>query len=151
MGARILARLVSTADLKAMLGDGGELALLDLREELPFSERHLLWARSLPLGRIELRLAALVPRRATRIVLCDAGEGFAECGAAKLAAWGYARGRDRRLGARRLRPVLRRQRAEQGVRRIHRACQRHAQHRPRGIAAPARRGARSGHRRQPAL
>src|SRR3954453_6609572 len=68
-------RPVEPAAVKAMLSDGRELALIDLREELPFSERHLLWARSVPLSRLELRFAKLVPRRATRIVLCDDGAG----------------------------------------------------------------------------
>ena len=35
--------------LKAMLADGGELALVDVREELIFSQSHLLLARSAPL------------------------------------------------------------------------------------------------------
>ncbi len=80
---------VSAAALRAMLTDGGELALLDVREELIFSESHLLWARSLPLSRLELRVAALVPRLATRIVLCDAGEGLAARAAAVLTRHGY--------------------------------------------------------------
>ena len=54
---------------QAMLTDGGELALIDVREELTFSQRHLLWARSVPLSRLELRFARLVPRHSTRIVL----------------------------------------------------------------------------------
>ncbi len=36
-----------------------------------------------------MRLAALVPRRTTRIVLCDDDDGLAARGAAKLAAFGY--------------------------------------------------------------
>ena len=61
-----------------MLLDGGELALLDVREERIFSESHLLFARSVPLSRLELRMARLVPRRATRIVLVDDGDGLAQ-------------------------------------------------------------------------
>src|ERR1700681_345665 len=72
-----------------MIADGGELALVDVREELIFSQRHLLLARSVPLSRFELRFAQLVPRRATRIVLCDAGEGPADHAAAILARNGY--------------------------------------------------------------
>ena len=52
--------------LRAMLLDGAELALIDVREERIFSESHLLFARSVPLSRIELRMARLVPRQ------CDA-------------------------------------------------------------------------------
>src|SRR5262249_9388737 len=54
------------------------LALVDLREELVFSQGHLLFARSLPLSRLELKFARLVPRRGTRIVLCDDADGLCE-------------------------------------------------------------------------
>src|SRR6516164_8242213 len=50
---------------------GGELALVDVREELIYSQGHLLLARSAPLSRLELKFAGLVPRHETRIVLCD--------------------------------------------------------------------------------
>jgi len=72
-----------------MVGDGGELALVDVREELIFSERHLLLARSIPLSRLELKFAQLVPRRTARIVLCDDGDGLSERAAAILARNGY--------------------------------------------------------------
>src|SRR5258708_12803695 len=75
--------------IKAMLSDGRELALIDLREELIFSRNHLLWARSIPLSRLELRFARLVPRKDTRIVLCDDGDGLVERAANILAAAGY--------------------------------------------------------------
>jgi rhodanese-related sulfurtransferase len=76
--------------LKSMLTDGAELALVDVREELTFSERHLLWARSIPLSRLELRFTRLVPRRATRIVLVDDNDGLAERAAKILGAAGYS-------------------------------------------------------------
>src|SRR4051794_27397228 len=82
-------RRVSAETLRAMLLDGDELALIDLREERIFSESHLLFARSVPLSRLELRMARLVPRRATRIVLVDDANGLAERGARVLAAAGY--------------------------------------------------------------
>ena len=75
--------------IKAMLSDGRELALIDLREELIFSRNHLLWARSVPLSRLELRFARLVPRRDTRIVLCDDSDGLVERAAKILADAGY--------------------------------------------------------------
>jgi rhodanese-related sulfurtransferase len=75
--------------LKAMLADGGEVALIDLREEGLFSERHLLFARSVPLSRLELNFARLVPRRATRIVLCDDNDGLTGRAAKILARAGY--------------------------------------------------------------
>ncbi|HUK58505.1 MAG TPA: rhodanese-like domain-containing protein [Stellaceae bacterium] len=83
-------RTITAPELRTLIESGGELALIDVREELPFSEKHLLHARSLPLSRLELRLAALVPRRATPIVVCDDGEGLAERAAEKIAGFGYA-------------------------------------------------------------
>jgi rhodanese-related sulfurtransferase len=82
-------RAISPKDLRDWLTDGAELALLDVREELTYSESHLLHARSLPLSRLELRMARLVPRRSTRIVLCDDGEGLAERAADILTRFDY--------------------------------------------------------------
>jgi len=80
---------VSPAAFKAMLLDGQELAPIDLREELIFSRNHLLWARNVPLSRLELHFAALVPRRTTRIVLIDDNDGLVQRAAAVLARAGY--------------------------------------------------------------
>jgi rhodanese-related sulfurtransferase len=84
-----LPRPVSAAQLRGMLVDGAEIAVVDVREELIFSQNHLLLARSVPLSRFELKFAQLVPRRGTRIVLCDHGQGLAEQAAAILARNGY--------------------------------------------------------------
>ena len=83
-------RPVSPHAVKAMLADGEELALIDLREELIYSQNHLLWARSVPLSRMELRFARLVPRLSTRIVLCDDADGLAQRAADILARAGYS-------------------------------------------------------------
>ncbi len=83
-------RPVSPAAVKAMLGDGAELALIDLREELTFSQNHLLWARSVPLSRLELRFAQLVPRRATRMVLIDDNDDLSTRAADILGKAGYS-------------------------------------------------------------
>jgi rhodanese-related sulfurtransferase len=80
---------ISAPALKAMLSDGDELALIDLREELIYSQNHLLWARNIPLSRLELRFARLVPRKHTRIVLCDDDDGLTARAARVIAAAGY--------------------------------------------------------------
>lgn len=80
---------VSPADLRGMLAGGGELVLVDVREELIFSQRHLLLARSVPSSRFELKFAQLVPRRTTRVVLCDDNDGLAERAATILSRNGY--------------------------------------------------------------
>jgi rhodanese-related sulfurtransferase len=88
--AKLSLRPLSAAAVKAMLGDGAELALIDLREELTFSQNHLLWARNVPLSRLELRFARLVPRKATRIVLIDDNDGLTARAADVLARAGYS-------------------------------------------------------------
>jgi rhodanese-related sulfurtransferase len=82
-------RRIDAQTLKAQLHDGGEIALLDAREEGPFSRRHLLMASCVPLSRLELLVDDLVPRRATRVVWCDGGEGLADRAARRMAALGW--------------------------------------------------------------
>lgn len=82
-------RTITAAALKAALHDGGEIALLDAREEVPFDARHLLMAACVPLSRLELIVDASVPRRSTRVVWCDDGEGLAQRAAARMASLGY--------------------------------------------------------------
>jgi rhodanese-related sulfurtransferase len=85
----IVSPLVTASELREMLGDGAELALLDVREEGVFSRAHLLTAASVPLSRLEMRLDAIVPRRSSRIVLCDDDEVLAQRAAAVLRRFGY--------------------------------------------------------------
>ncbi len=84
-----MVRTVTAQALRAMLVDGDELALLDMREEGRYSESHLLFACSVPLSRLELRIDALVPRRSARIVLCDEADGLAARAAQRLESLGY--------------------------------------------------------------
>ncbi len=73
-----------------MLHDGGELALLDVREAGQFGESHLLFATPLPYSRLELDIGALVPRKSARVVVCDDGVlGVAELAAKWLGKIGY--------------------------------------------------------------
>ena len=74
---------------KHHLHDGGEIALLDAREEVPFDARHLLMAACVPLSRLEMGVDDVVPRRSVRVVWCDDGEGLAERAASRMAALGY--------------------------------------------------------------
>jgi rhodanese-related sulfurtransferase len=85
----------SPAEVKAMLRDGDEIALIDVREEGVFSEDgHPFFANSVPLSRLELMIRDLVPRKGTRIVVLDGGDDhpaghLAERAAAKLERMGY--------------------------------------------------------------
>ncbi len=89
-----MADSVTAEELTSWLGDGDELALLDVREEGVFGRGHLLLAVCVPLSRMELRIRDLVPRFTTRIALCDGGgdgdgaDGLAEAAALRLARFG---------------------------------------------------------------
>ena len=80
---------ITPGQLKKLLHDAEEIAVLDVREEGIFAKRHLLLAASAPLSRLELRVPLLVPRRTTRVVICDNNEGLAQRAAATLARYGY--------------------------------------------------------------
>jgi rhodanese-related sulfurtransferase len=80
---------IDARTLKARLHDGGEIALLDAREEVPFDARHLLMAACVPLSHLEMLVDEMVPRRSTRVVWCDGGEGLAERAASRMAALGW--------------------------------------------------------------
>src|SRR5260370_25629527 len=82
---------VLPADVRAMLHDGAEIALIDVREEGVFAEEgHPFFANSVPLSRLELMIGELVPRKTARVVILDGGEeGLAERAAATLAQMGY--------------------------------------------------------------
>ena len=86
-------QLIDARTLREWLGDGNEIALVDVRDGGPFSRSHLLVASNLPLSSLEVRAPALLPRRNARIVLMDDeatdGVGLVDRAAALLAAHGY--------------------------------------------------------------
>jgi rhodanese-related sulfurtransferase/predicted metal-dependent enzyme (double-stranded beta helix superfamily) len=81
--------IVSAADLRGMLGDSEELALIDVREGGVFAQSHLLTATNIPLSVLELRVPDLLPRRDVRVVLVDADDGLAQRAARVLRRHGY--------------------------------------------------------------
>lgn len=83
-------RKITAQELKKLLQNRQEVAIVDVREEDTFSNRHLLMASCLSLSRLELVAPRLLPRRAMPIVLCDDGGGLAERGYARLKAGGYS-------------------------------------------------------------
>jgi len=83
-------KTATPTQIKAMLHDRAEIALLDVREAGQFGESHLLFATPLPYSRLELDAGALVPRKSTRVVVCDDGVlGVAGRAAERLRAQGY--------------------------------------------------------------
>ncbi len=86
---------VDAAMLTDWLLDGDELAILDAREQGVYYRSHLFHAASVPLSQLELLLPALVPRRNTRVVWCDAdgaAGGLAETAAERSADAGWTGG-----------------------------------------------------------
>lgn len=76
--------------LKSWLHDGGEIALLDVREHGQYGEAHLFYGIPLPFSRIELDAPRLLPRRGVRVVAYDdGGSDVAERAVGRLAVLGY--------------------------------------------------------------
>lgn len=73
---------IDPSTAKAWLADGQEVALVDVREAGEFASGHPLFASSIPLGILDVRLLEMVPSRSCRLVLVD--DGYS--GRAKLAA-----------------------------------------------------------------
>jgi rhodanese-related sulfurtransferase len=84
-----MAGRIDARTLKAALHDGGEVALLDAREEVPFDACHLLMASCVPLSRLEMLVDEMVPRRSARVVWCDDSDGLADRAASRMAAMGW--------------------------------------------------------------
>jgi rhodanese-related sulfurtransferase len=82
-------RAMEPAELRRRWRAHEETALLDVREEGPYSLAHPFFAVSLPLSQIELRILDLVPRLNVPIVVYDNGEGYTERAAARISALGY--------------------------------------------------------------
>ena len=81
---------MTPAALRERLLSGGELALLDVREQGVHTQGHPFFACSLPLSRLETMVLDLVPRFDAPLVLLDGGgEGLAERACAKLGQLGY--------------------------------------------------------------
>ena len=81
---------VTPQELRRRWRAGEEVALLDVREEGPYSLAHPFFAVSLPLSQIELRALSFIPRFAAPIVIYDDGEGYAARAAERIAALGYS-------------------------------------------------------------
>ncbi|MBS0337148.1 MAG: rhodanese-like domain-containing protein [Proteobacteria bacterium] len=82
---------ISLPDLVALREGGGEFALFDVREAGEAHRGHIHGATFLPRRQLELRIAGLVPRLDTPIVVCDGGrrDTRAARAAQSLAGLGY--------------------------------------------------------------
>ena len=81
--------MLTPDELAALMAGDTPHALLDLREKGAYERGHVFRATSLPRRLLEWGLPALVPARATPIVLCDADGRLAELAAPTLLELGY--------------------------------------------------------------
>ncbi|KAJ5350428.1 hypothetical protein N7541_008155 [Penicillium brevicompactum] len=84
-----MAQSITARELRKYWTNQQEIALLDVREEGPYSESHPLWALSVPVSEIEVKLPPLVPRLSAPIVVYDDGENYVDRAATKVLALGY--------------------------------------------------------------
>lgn len=80
---------ISVPAVRAALTDGGEVALIDLREFGEYGGGHPFFAVNIPFSRLECDAPRLIPRRSVRCILFDNGDGLAARGADVLGALGY--------------------------------------------------------------
>ena len=81
--------LISAYELRRRWIRNIETALLDVREEGPYAEGHPLFALSVPVSEIEVKLPRLVPRVSAPIVVYDGGEGYVVNAATRITSLGY--------------------------------------------------------------
>ncbi len=83
---------LAPAALKQLLrSETEEVAVLDVRERGTYGTGHLLYAASAPIGRLELDIDRLVPRRGATVVLVDEGDDDTRAtdAADRLVEFGY--------------------------------------------------------------
>src|SRR5512134_447187 len=82
---------ISAKRVSELLGGGGELALLDVREQGVHYRGHPFFACAAPLSRLELVIADLVPRKGAPVVLLDGGnDGLARKAFTRMTELGYS-------------------------------------------------------------
>ena len=85
-----MAKSFPPATVKSMLSDGGEIALLDVREAGQYADGHPFFAVPVAYSGFEADIERLVPRRDVRMVLVDDGDGVAARAAKRAEGLGYS-------------------------------------------------------------
>lgn len=84
-----MAKTITPQELRRHWANRQEIALLDVREEGPYSIAHPFFALTVPVSEVETKLPALVPRLSAPIVVYDDGEGYVERATRRILAMGY--------------------------------------------------------------
>ena len=89
-----MTREITPEKLKQRIVARGEFAIIDVREEGVYFDSHLLWATNIPLSRLELETARLLPRKDAPVVVYDSGprgkEAAARRACQRLGELGYS-------------------------------------------------------------
>jgi rhodanese-related sulfurtransferase len=80
---------VAPSQIRNMLLQRQEIALLDLRHEAAFATGHPLFAANMAAGRVAIEAGARLPRKDVPIVVYDAGEGLVAEAADSFTSLGY--------------------------------------------------------------
>lgn len=81
--------VVTAVELRRWLGDGDEIALLDVSDGGPYARAHILVASNVSLSQFEAQIPRLVPRHSTRLVLTDEDGSTLGAASALLESHGY--------------------------------------------------------------
>ena len=84
-----MAGTITSQELRQLWVNKNEVALIDVREEGPYSIAHPFFAVTIPVSEIEVELPALVPRLSTHVVVYDDGESYVDRAATRILALGY--------------------------------------------------------------
>jgi rhodanese-related sulfurtransferase len=84
---------ITPQELLGMITDDKEIAIIDVREQGEFANAHLLLSCCIPLSQMELRIADLVPRFGTPVVLIgnEPADSYRRTRKSfeRLSQWGY--------------------------------------------------------------
>lgn len=84
-----MTKTVTAKEVKQALSDGGEIALIDVREHGQYGNGHPFFAVPVAYSVFETRLVEVVPRRDCPLVLFDDDNAIADLAAARADALGY--------------------------------------------------------------
>ncbi len=80
---------ISASEVRQLWLEQREIALVDVREEGPYSEGHPFFAISVPISEVEEKLPLLVPRISCPIVVYDNGENYTHRAIQRMKNLGY--------------------------------------------------------------
>ena len=80
---------ITPQELRRQWIENLEVALVDVREEGPYSDSHPFFAVSVPVSEVEEKLPKLIPRLSALIVVYDNGEGYVKPAVERISSLGY--------------------------------------------------------------